>query len=380
MINSDTVANLGTPLGADLGDIERQLSAFWKDAGQYSDAATRACSCNLIVIVSGREEAEAQPSMLADVAEWRPCRSIVAFQDVKRSVGEVLPLQGWIRVQCHPQPGGGPQVCSEVITLGGRHETAGGLVNAVVSLLVPDLPLYLYWRSRRADDWELVLALLHFSNVLIMNSGNPLADDGKRVSRNALLAAVPQGVATRDLSWAYLTEWRDLIAQFFDAQATRSFLGELAEVEISHVPTSLDQPPPLALLLAGWLASRLGWKSTSGTRTGTQWVWRLSGAGGDILLRITAGRAKERDEGIGAVSLITRRGDSFTIRRTDDQSRMIATAVVVGSQPIVHTVPCQPMREADLLIGELAVSGEDLGFRSAFAAALDLEQQLRRFE
>ncbi len=98
MDSSKTAPNLGTPLGAELGSIERQLAAFWRTASAQSaePAVIRACSSNLIVITPDRAQAETLPPVLADVAEWHPCRSLVAFQDLAATDSYSPPLQGWI--------------------------------------------------------------------------------------------------------------------------------------------------------------------------------------------------------------------------------------------------------------------------------------------
>ena len=62
--------------------------------------------------------------------------------------------------------------------------------------------------------------------------------------------------AVSDLSWTRLTPWRRLIAQFFDSPSLQPYLDRLTAVDIEHDAGSAAQ----ALLLAGWLAARLGWR------------------------------------------------------------------------------------------------------------------------
>lgn len=380
MDHSETMGNLGTPLGADLGAIERELAEFWGAASQdpSEPAALRACSCNFIVIVPEQTEAEALPPVLADVAEWHPCRSLVAFRELENADAGLPPVRAWMRVQCRRQLGGGPQVCSEVITLGVKREAAAGLADTLISLLVPDLPVFLYWRSPRGADRGLIETISRFADLLIVDSQRPLTDMRNREQVMELLTGAARGAEIRDLSWSRLTAWRDLIAQFFDARPARSLLKELAEVEIQRVPSSPGTVPVLALLLAGWLASRLDWQTASAERKEGEWICHMRGPGGEAMIRFLSTPADTTQTGIEAVTLKTRDGSSFSVVAHEEQACMTATAATPAGEPmVVHTVPRPSTSEADLLIGELSVLGEDTGFRAALGAALELERSFR---
>ncbi len=379
MDSPNTVANLGTPLGADLGSIERQLAAFWRSASAQPDepAVIKACSSNLIVITPGRQQAEALPPVLADVAEWHPCRSLVAFQEAPVAGSDSLPMQGWILVQCRSQVGGGPQVCSEVITIGARRESAGDLSNTLVSLLVPDLPVFLYWRSPRAADWLLVETLSRFTDLLLIDSDASPSRPEDRARVLGLFTKAPKPVGIRDLSWSRLTAWRDLIAQFFDSRAALSQLKELVELEISFRRASAESWPGYVFLLAGWLTSRLGWQQASVERKADESVFHMRGDSGEVVVRLTRAPERTKHGGLKLVRFLTRNGSSFSVTRADENSCLSSVVVVPSMKPVVHTVPCPSLREADLLIGELSLQGEDTGFRAALAAAMALEKDIR---
>src|SRR5207248_11486587 len=86
-----------------------------------------------------------------------------------------------------------------------------------------------------------------------------------------------------DLAWLRTTPWRERLASSFDPPRRRRALGEITGVAIRHrVGASAS-----ALLLAGWISSRLGWdasplsESVGGVFEGT------AGAdGGTITIRI----------------------------------------------------------------------------------------------
>lgn len=378
MDSSETMANLGTPLGADLGAIERRLSEFWQSAAKSGGdtAAIRACSCNLVVIVSDAREAESLPPVLADVAEWHPCRSLVAFQDADAGAG-LPPMQGWMRVQCRPQMIAGPEVCSEVITIGARHDAVAGLADTLISLLIPDLPVYLYWRSPKAAVWHTVEILGRAANLLIVDSRRSLETS---TDRERLLAVLTDGlpsVQVRDLSWSRLTAWRDLIAQFFDTPASRGLLGNITDVEIRRFPAPGPYIPVLAFLFAGWLISRLSWRILSMDKQGEEWRVRVQKPGGEALIRFVQAAETPGRTGIQAVTLSIDGEKSFSVVRDNERECMTATVTGRGVKPMVHIVPCPSTREADLLISELSLPGEDAGFQAALSTALELEARYR---
>src|SRR5204862_6409631 len=59
-----------------------------------------------------------------------------------------------------------------------------------------------------------------------------------------------------DLAWLRSTPWRERVAAAFDPPRRRGELDALTAVAVRHHPASTVA----ALLLAGWLASRLGWR------------------------------------------------------------------------------------------------------------------------
>jgi len=369
-------STLGTPLGADLGAIELQLTDFWQAAARKEAKSTiGARCCNLVTITGDRGEAELLLPVLSEVAQWVPCRSLVAFPEHEGAGEDVPPLQGWISIQCAMPAGSGTEVCSEVITIGFKSTARTSLSDTLISLLVPDLPLYLYWRSPRAMGWSGVAALSRHANLLIVDSLQPPMDAQNRQELVQVLASRTGGIEIRDLSWSRLTGWRDLIAQFFDTPESQKLLRDLVEVEIRRIPSAADSFPGFALLLAGWLKSRLSWHlvGTEKEESNT-WSARMKGAGGDVSVRVISEPAEPERTGIQRVTLKIRGERTFSVSRSPDQKCLTAAANSPGAVPIVHSVPFPSMHESDLLIRELSLPGEDVGFQATLAAALELER------
>jgi glucose-6-phosphate dehydrogenase assembly protein OpcA len=61
-----------------------------------------------------------------------------------------------------------------------------------------------------------------------------------------------------DLAWLRSIPWRERIASTFESQRMRCELEQIASLDVRHHPESTIA----AVLLAGWLAARLGWSGT----------------------------------------------------------------------------------------------------------------------
>jgi len=380
-IMTEAVANLGVPVPVDVAQIEQELTSLWKSASEREGegAVMRACSCNLVAIALDEKEAVSLASVLAKVSEFHPCRSIIAYREENggNPVGVEAGMRAWLSAQCFAPVAGGPQVCCEAIAIAARGKAAGDLPNTLVSLLVPDLPAFVYWRSFRSPDQELVNRIAQFSDLLIVDSHASKEDLENRERLLELLRNPPAGISIRDLNWSRLTAWRDLIAQFFDVPSNRRHVWEISEIEICRAVARPGNVPTRTLLLIGWLAARLNWKQVSAERNGDEWLSRWQSASGDVVVRLTgssAGAAQTAD--IQSVRLRTRSGVTFSVTQEKGSSCMSATSHTPASV-LVHTVPRDSMDEATLLIRELSIAGEDAGFQAALAAGLELEKSFR---
>ncbi len=373
--------NLGTPVPVDVASIERELAGLWKSASKSAGegAVIRACSCNLVVIAESRAQASALLPVLAEVSETHPARCLVAYREPPDGPAAGEPrMDAWISAQCSLPIVGGPQICSEVITIAAPDSAARDLPNTLLSLLVPDLQVYLYWRSFRESDWGWVARIARFSTLLIVDSHTSKDDPGNRQRILETLTDSPGAIPVRDLNWSRLTAWRDLVTQFFDNPAFRDDVHRISEVDISRALGAPGNLPTRTLLLTGWLASRLNWRAVFAERFSDEWVSRWESPSGEVAVRFT-GQPTVSDEspGISSLTLRTRSGNTFSVVRDTGSSVLKATAS--GQGPVfAHSVPQKSMDEAELLAGELALTGEDAGFRAALAEALELEKRFRR--
>jgi glucose-6-phosphate dehydrogenase assembly protein OpcA len=173
--------------------------------------------------------------VLAGLAERHPARTIF-----------LVPMPGRrSEIEAHASVrsfdvGGGREVISEVVELRLRGDAARHPASLVLPLLISDLPAFCRWRGR--PDWRSpeLGELVGVVDRLVIDSsewnGLPAAYDG--------LAGLFDRVAVSDVAWRRTLPWRvALAARWPGIRRARR--------------VSVDGPRADALLLAGWLRSRL---------------------------------------------------------------------------------------------------------------------------
>jgi glucose-6-phosphate dehydrogenase assembly protein OpcA len=175
---------------------------------------------------------EAAETTLAGLAERHPSRTILVFP---RSGDDELSADA--ALQCFPY--GDKSVCAEVIRvrLGGRR--AQHPASVVMPLLIADLPAFARWRGRPGFD-EPFDELVEIVDRLIVDSTEWGEDLESAYTR---LGEYFDRTAISDIAWARTERWRRMLAHAWPFECTRV-----------RVRATRAQ----ALLLCGWLRSRLG--------------------------------------------------------------------------------------------------------------------------
>ncbi len=219
-----------------LAQIERQLGALREET--YKAAEGPDLRTNVLTHMAWvpREWRSAAEDVLAGLAERHPSRTIFLKPEPEADDG----LNAELSVRCFPLPGEQRNVCSEVIelSLGGRRVKAPASI--VEPLLLPDLPVFLRWRGQPPFGQSELEQLLGVTDRLIVDSSE--WPDLPGVYER--LEGIFQQAAVSDIAWARTFEWRRALAPLWPGIAGMSTLG-------------VTGPRADALLLAGWLRSRL---------------------------------------------------------------------------------------------------------------------------
>jgi glucose-6-phosphate dehydrogenase assembly protein OpcA len=181
---------------------------------------------------------EAATGALAGLAERHPSRGILLLPRPDDPEDKV---EGEVDLRCFVRGGQEKEVCSEVIVLRLCGRRASAPASVVMPLLVSDLPVFLRWRGRLPFGADELEQLVDLADRLIVDSSEwPGLDE-----ELGLLVGLFERVAASDIAWARTEPWR---------RAAAALWPDVAEASVLRVAG----PEADALLLAGWLRSRLG--------------------------------------------------------------------------------------------------------------------------
>jgi glucose-6-phosphate dehydrogenase assembly protein OpcA len=199
---------------------------------------------NMIAFVDSSQAGEIA-ERLAGVGRYHASRLVVLSYDPGR-----LRLDARAVVSTDSEPAAGEiGLLRETVTveIGPRH--MDDLVTIVDPLMVTDLATLLWSPHGHPEALDELLGLAQA--VLIDSVEEPSWRDA--VSRACELRAKAYVV---DLAWLRSIPWRERLAAAFDSPSMRARLRSIESVSVRYHPDSTIA----ALLLVGWLGSRLGWR------------------------------------------------------------------------------------------------------------------------
>ena len=349
------------------------------DAGN-SAGVTRACALNLIVYTTPTDDHSRLEEVLAQLNEQHPGRALilVAYRDIPTPR-----LEGYVSMRCRVLDSAGKQICGEQVTI-----EAGGVMietaaTAVAPLLVPDVPVFLWWNDIPHYEDKLFDRLAQMADRIVIDSAafDRPYDDLLRLSQT--INDQSRRMRVSDLNWGRLTSWRTLLASFWDVPDYHPLLGEIDRVAIEYRPPkeAPEEIAPKALLLAGWLASRLGWEvagKVSRDSEGTC-ACELRCGSRAISLCFVPDKTGGLNEGmISSVAFAVRNGEAnFSVAKRADGTKL-QTEAQIGTERTVGRVLAYEMRsEAEQLGRELAFLNRDIIYEASVARAAQLVDSVR---
>ncbi len=229
-------------------EIEAALRTLLAKRHAESASFIPARVLNMIVFVDDAYSGEIA-NRLRGVGRYAASRLLVLSYEPGR---ERLDASASIAADGDPAPG---QVAllRETVTvkLGDRH--LDDLVTIADPLVVTDLPTLLWSPHGHAEAVDALLALAQ-ATLLDSIEEPDRSQAGHRTAIDRAYKLSKQAYVV-DLAWLRSTPWRERVATVFDPPPMRLQLRSLDSVKVMHHPDSRVA----ALLLVGWLASRLGW-------------------------------------------------------------------------------------------------------------------------
>jgi Glucose-6-phosphate dehydrogenase subunit len=220
--------------------LRELLAERHAESGSYLPARV----LNMIAFVDDEWSGEIA-NRLRGVGRYAASRLIVLSYDRKR---ERLDARASVAAEENPAPGQLALLRETVIVrLGKRH--LDDLLTIADPLVVTDLPTLLWSPHGHHDEVEALLSLAQAT--LIDSLDEPVWRDALD-----LACELSKQLYVVDLAWLRSTPWRERVAAAFDPPKMRPELEGLTTVTVRHHPDSTVA----AMLLLGWLASRLHWK------------------------------------------------------------------------------------------------------------------------
>lgn len=388
--------SLATPMWEEQGTSVRavagHLAALWDAPLGLDDGGDplvtekglphgRASVLNLIVTVVDEAAAERVVHTLVGLGVRHPSRAIVL---VPHHASDGAPIDARISTHCNEATGGGDRVCYEEVVLTVRGEAAEHLSGIVAPLLIHDLPTHVWWPGDPPWGDPIFDQLVEVGDRVIVDSSD-FSDllGGLRRTSNLRRSS---GVG--DLSWERLAWWQELTAQFFDAPRFRRYLPNLSRLHLRYaigspvahrhdedeeVAPGVPAPMAQALLYAGWIATRLGWRRHRTLEPMTDGGFRLRLEGRHEMIDLLLEPHVTDDVRPGELLSVRLRslGETgaaeFIIDRTGDDAVVATNAD--GMTALLRRVPMASPREPELLSSQLTLDVADPVYEDALRAA-----------
>ena len=244
----------------DVAKVERELVQLLQRPENRStsgEPGARTAVLNLVAYAGDRPTLGRITETLGALADHHPSRTIVALVDPQAAV---VDIDAWVQVHCKRVGSTGLSLCAEQVVLEARPGAARRIPNAVLPLLLADLPVVLWWPGEPPLRDPILHDMLEPAYRFVVDTSQGTHLERYLTQLNGVPRRPGLSVDLVDLNWEQLLPWRELIAQFWDVPGWRSQLRGLDRVEID-----LGRPPggrsnrSQGLLVAGWLTSRLGW-------------------------------------------------------------------------------------------------------------------------
>jgi hypothetical protein len=222
--------------GVSVAEVERRLAELEHSHEHDGGHDLRTSVLTHVAWVPGDWE-RAALDVLEGLGDRHPSRALLLLP--QPDAGEDR-IDAELELRCSCPPGTNQHLCSELIELRllGRRSVAPASI--VAPLVIPDLPVFLRWRGRPHFGEDAFEAMLELVDRFIVDSAEweqlpgPYADWQGCFER----------ASCSDIAWRRTERWRGALARLWPG------IAELSELRVLG-------PLADALLLAGWLRSRL---------------------------------------------------------------------------------------------------------------------------
>ena len=251
-----------------------------------------------------------------------------------------------VEVSGRAQAAGGGIACEEIILLLLGPAVAEHASSAATPLLRGNVPVVVVWPGAPEPRLPAYRELVGLADRLVLESTRPTGPDPPPPGPRALglvAGEIAEGrAAVTDIAWAYVTPWRQLLAQMLRPDQVAALRRGPSQLVVTYCGSA---PTLEALLLAGWLRDLLG-------------------AGLGVELQPLAGGVA-----LAAFDLQGPGGRRLHVARDQGQAGATVTVGAPGEPPRERTLPLPAPDRIELLAGELEIRAHDRTFERAVDAA-----------
>jgi glucose-6-phosphate dehydrogenase assembly protein OpcA len=341
--------------------IEAGLGRLWQMAAEGTPGGVvHTSSLTLLVVLADQAAAAREEAVLAQVGPAHPCRAILLVPNGSEP-------RARLGAYCRPPRSGRPPTCWEEIRLEGSRTVLQRVLSVAAQLVLPNLPAQVWWPGNPELEGPLFQRLVEIGDRLIVDSGqflNPLASLARYADRSNEEHGT---VGFVDLGWRRLEPWRLLTAQFFDEPSDRVFLNDVKSIEVGYEQPSDGLPSGLAaaLLVVGWLASRLGWTPRQSAPAGKIRELVFDDGGREILVRLRSYPMVESLARLVSLELRASHDGESALYALERRGGRVTTVAEVNGVRREAQVHLPTASQAELLQRELGGFGRDRIYEDA---------------
>jgi glucose-6-phosphate dehydrogenase assembly protein OpcA len=336
--------------------IERELARLRMNEDGILGA--RASVLTLIVVADEGSAPDVTP-VVCELSGRYPSRVILVISDPNEEKANVeVGLSAFCRAR------GSRQVCAEQITVHVEGPPAEHLESIVGPLLIPDLPVFLWYPNGAIPPSPEFGGMATLANRLVLDSG--ATGNCEAFLRGAANLLENCAFAIGDLRWAALSPWRSLLTNLFTPPERAGELEKVWHAEILHGLGGECQ----ALLFAGWLSAALEWRLEATGRTEGDGQFSFTGPSGDVVLELTS---NVPGDGLHRVRLFSEEltfqiQASWHKKHTDARSTVWRGDELLGER----TVHLSPLEVGIGLGEELKILARDEAYESSLKRAVEM--------
>lgn len=367
-----------------VSQIERDIKALWGKASQSTaidGAVSRACLSNLLIYTDELKEEEKLTGTILEFMGKHPCRAILIVAQPKVSESR---LEATVSTHT-PNIMGRKTISCEQITLRASGASVKELASAVQPMLVPDLPIYLWWRGVFLAQRLLVEKMLGFADRFIYD-GVGWTDLHYTVPQVAsYIDKYKDTVGFTNFNWSRLRPWRENAADFFDSRMYEKEVWDVNRLRVEYMamPGREEGFQFRSLLFVSWLAVQLEWEPIRAKPGLDLALIQFKNKNGDpveaelVMLPQTSAAGQSIQK---TVMSIQRKDQlqEFIIQR-DHQDHVMILSCKKGKDEgcsILRKVPHVDSSEAELLYRELGRRVRNRVFEKSFKMAAQLIEMI----